>query len=396
LTLGDLWCGGPATADDLANRLADPRSREINYEVLTTSLTHGRPYRIPFSKLPLWFYPADLEPILPARIVQAIVNAGKNVKDPRAPVPPEGAIPLPPAEYLPVVFLARMSLSFPFLLSAPKFLGVRYTGGKTRSGDLSGDNERADPAPRGDFQPMWFSDGGIASNFPIHFFDQLIPDWPTFGLDLGEAPADTKPEELIRLPRTNLQGILATWLPIEGLSDFARALMSSLQAWMDNMQKRAPGYRDRIVQLLLTPEEGGLNLEMPAERILAIADRGRDAGSQLGEWFDPTVPSSPAQPKPYQPWDNQRWIRLRSMLAVLEQELRTFQTAYVALPPGGARSYANMLAGEPPSYDYRSAGLLQAADALVKALLQLKLGQGPSLATGAPRPEPDLRIVPKV
>jgi hypothetical protein len=55
-----------------------------------------------------------------------------------------------------------------------------------------------------------------------------------------------------------------------------------------------------------------------------------------------------------------------------------------------------MLAANPPSYDYRTAGLQQAADALVQALLQLELGQGTSLATGAPRPEPDLRIVPKV
>jgi hypothetical protein len=43
---------------------------------------------------------------------------------------------------------------------------------------------QADPGP---IRPRWFSDGGICSNLPVHFFDQSLPTvprslltWPTF------------------------------------------------------------------------------------------------------------------------------------------------------------------------------------------------------------------------
>ena len=39
-----------------------------------------------------------------------------------------------------------------------------------------------------DLVPQWFSDGGIASNFPIHFFDSWLPDRPTFGITLQYLP----------------------------------------------------------------------------------------------------------------------------------------------------------------------------------------------------------------
>ena len=37
---------------------------------------------------------------------------------------------------------------------------------------------------------VWFSDGGICSNFPLHLFDSPLPRWPTFGLNLRETRAD--------------------------------------------------------------------------------------------------------------------------------------------------------------------------------------------------------------
>ncbi len=39
-----------------------------------------------------------------------------------------------------------------------------------------------------DFLKCWFSDGGICSNFPIHFFDAPLPRWPTFGINLRPLP----------------------------------------------------------------------------------------------------------------------------------------------------------------------------------------------------------------
>ena len=33
-----------------------------------------------------------------------------------------------------------------------------------------------------------FTHGGVTSNFPIHFFDSVLPLWPTFGIDLQVHP----------------------------------------------------------------------------------------------------------------------------------------------------------------------------------------------------------------
>jgi hypothetical protein len=55
---------------------------------------------------------------------------------------------------------------------------------------------------RQDIQENWFSDGGICSNFPIHFFDAWLPTHPTFGINLTALPkqafagkADVAPPE---------------------------------------------------------------------------------------------------------------------------------------------------------------------------------------------------------
>ena len=48
-------------------------------------------------------------------------------------------------------------------------------------------------APDAPMKKVWFSDGGITSNFPIHRFDALFPRWPTFGITLRETDADGNP-----------------------------------------------------------------------------------------------------------------------------------------------------------------------------------------------------------
>src|SRR6266508_4493414 len=62
----------------------------------------------------------------------------------------------------------------------------------------------------------WFSDGGITSNFPVHFFDAPIPRWPTFALDLAPFHVDHPLDEddqcqNVWLPNTNAGGIAETW-----------------------------------------------------------------------------------------------------------------------------------------------------------------------------------------
>ena len=60
----------------------------------------------------------------------------------------------------------------------------------------------------------WFSDGGISSNFPVHFFDSPVPTRPTFAIDLtgfraGQAP-DPNQCENVWLPKNNRAGCSRT------------------------------------------------------------------------------------------------------------------------------------------------------------------------------------------
>src|SRR5439155_19351372 len=87
---------------------------------------------------------------------------------------PSGYHYLPPQDLLPVVVAARLSLSFPFLISAVRFYTVNIAAAEERS-ELTID----------DLQENWFSDGGICSNFPIHLFDAWMPTRPTFGINLA-------------------------------------------------------------------------------------------------------------------------------------------------------------------------------------------------------------------
>ena len=155
LTFGDLWGDDPD----------DPR--KVNLEMMTTCLTQARPYRLPFADDKFWFYPPQLERYFPPRIVSQMVRNARE--DPRteefAPL-----VPMPAAADLPVVVATRMSLSFPLLISAVPLFAI--------------DHSMAMRARIAGPEPCWFSDGGIASNFPIHFFDSPVPRWPTFAIDL--------------------------------------------------------------------------------------------------------------------------------------------------------------------------------------------------------------------
>ena len=62
---------------------------------------------------------------------------------------------------------ARMSASLPFLLSAVPLYAVHITHDDKFS-----------------LKCCWFSDGGLASGLPLHFFDAPIPSRPTFAINL--------------------------------------------------------------------------------------------------------------------------------------------------------------------------------------------------------------------
>jgi len=357
---------GPLTFGDLT-------SRGIALAMLTTDLCAGTQNQLPFRSRVWAFDPKEFDRLFPPRIVQWMT------KTEHAPVPESeddrkmferfranGLCPLPSAEFLPIVVAVRMSLSFPILLSAVPLHAIDYTQ---------------------DGHPIVahrFSDGGITSNFPIHFFDAAIPGRPTFGIDLVKVRSlDADPARNVSMPETNRDGILARTRTIGKLTEFVGALANTIQNWSDSMQARVPGYRDRIVAVHHTKQEGGLNLDMDGSTVALLADRGRFA-AQRADNFD---------------FENHRWVRLRSMFQTLEDFVQPAAVQLNAPSSDDLKSYREMMS-DPPSYrvpTLRTAGpiVADAITGLAAAYASTKDRPESRFREGAPKPRPALKVRPQ-
>lgn len=324
LTFGQLWDAG-----GLPDWLAQPkgkRTRSIDLRMYSTNLAHGRPYVFPLEQFDdpapdqalssrfrsfdrLYYQPDALRKYLPEEVVHHlvahsrpyVVEPGREGKDPDEDAA-RGLLEIPSAEDFPVLLAARMSLSFPILISAIPLWAIDY--------DLPHGKRR--------FSRCLFADGGISSNFPMHLFDGLLPRWPTFGINLeGEIPGRS---ELVYLPQEYEKGYGERWNRFAEPSEtptqfggFLSAIVSTMQNWNDNSLARMPGVRDRVVRLRLRPHEGGLNLNMRPETIDALAERGREAATELVTRFAPDPVSGKEAPG----WDEHRWIRLNVLLKII-------------------------------------------------------------------------------
>jgi hypothetical protein len=249
-----------------------------------------------------------------------------------------GVIRLPRPQDLPVVFAARLSLSFPILLSAVPLLTPDFAK-RHPNGSVS-------------LRKVWFSDGGLTSNFPIHFFDSPIPSRPTFCLNLvdfdaeasrtqvpetsseaddepmpspgqgGDAKPIERPQAQERTaehrpevqpkgdpkPGDTVWGFISMargnrFAPVpftafdsgpgSGLRSFLTTLFNTARFWSDNENLVAPGVRDRVVHIALREDEGGLNLDMNSKVIEDLDLRGRAAGLLISARFDPLAKTDP-------------------------------------------------------------------------------------------------------
>jgi predicted acylesterase/phospholipase RssA len=381
LTFGDLW-DAPAYGGEtqLLNetRCTEHVDRAINFEVMTTNLTYGCPTRIPFDTKGYYFSSADWDRLFPLDVVEWMEQRQDSKARPAQTAGGERLVPLPEMRDLPIIVAIRMSLSFPILLTAVPLYTVDYSL-KKNAGAATDQPITA--------EPCWFSDGGISSNFPIHFFDSPLPRWPTFGINLKPPhPDHNTEEEYVWLPSGNLGGLLPTWNRFEGggLLGFAGAILNVMQNWRDNLQMPIPGYRDRIVHISHTDREGGLNLRMDATVITKMSERGRRAGEAFLTQFD---------------WKNHGWIRYRSTMCCLETTLERLGNSYRNPLPEDSEVW-NAIHGneEPPSYQWH-AGQAAWAQQATKELTVLAANWFQSsycFCTGAPRPRPDMRITPKV
>jgi len=380
--------GKPLTFGNLWGLDEKNKERRVNLEMMTTNLTTGRPHRLPFTQRTFYFDPDEWSKFFPANVIDWLLSKSE---DPEA-LEFAPLRQLPPAEDFPVIVATRMSLSFPILLSAVPVYARDF--GRTREEDRRP-------------QKCWFSDGGICSNFPVHFFDAPLPRWPTFAINLKPFHPD-HPNDPVFMPDKNIGGITESFTNFDQgrgrdrLFGFFGALVNTLQNWTDNMQTRLPGYRDRIAHVSLNDEtEGGLNLNMPPELIVELGKRGEEAARLLREHF--TLPADEIELS----WDNHRWVRYRSMMGLLEEMLEEIEFA-IKNPAPGDRSYEDLISREfdeaPDSYDWKNNSQRTFAHKATKELMDL-IAKWQSLrandpratfTTGTPRPQPELRVKPRV
>jgi predicted acylesterase/phospholipase RssA len=379
LTMGDLW-GGEA-------------ERAIELLLTTTNLSQQLPHQFPFLERnpgAIYFHPDDLKKVLPRDVVRWMVIAAPREDDAETAetARSRGLLRLPLPEHLPVLFGIRLSLSFPGLIAAVR-LFAQGEDARGRSSTL---------------RPCWFSDGGITSNFPIYAFDSPLPSRPTFCIDLRDAPAaqqdaavppppNTAPtslgqsaDPLIVMARDNRPSAPLFRAEISGsLPAFLASIVSTARSAQENELMLMPGYRDRIAHVLTRPEEGGLNLNMPADIITGLSRRGRRAAELLVSRFHPE--GAAAQAGFRLGWANQRWVRYRSTMAALERFLADFRRSW-EYEPQGTRAYdevrrhwelsdpenlRSLLPGRraTPSYRWRNEETAKAAGRGTEAVLAL-------------------------
>jgi hypothetical protein len=250
----------------------------------------------------------------------------------------------------------------------------------------------------------WFSDGGICSNFPVHFFDSALPRWPTFAINLRPYHPDHL-DDPIWMPDKN--GPEQEWWTnfdqgggIKRLGGFAGAIINTMNNWSDTTQTRLPGFQDRVAHISLDDRtEGGINLNMPAPLIDELSRRGRSAAAMLVERFTGN--------EHVLSWDNHRWVRYRSLMRLLEQTFNTIAFS-IANPMDGERSYVELIRRSddelPNSYRWLHNRQRIRADEATKELMDLIEAWRKRVEGGAdglfggkvPRPRPELRVRPPI
>jgi predicted acylesterase/phospholipase RssA len=395
LTFGHLWLGpghgqglpGPAPAD-----------RQVDLAMMTTNLTNRRAHRLPMASDGWYFRPAELRRLFPKKVVDWMEDRAPEDAPPAGVEVGEGLVRLPEPENMPVVVATRLSLSFPVLLSAVPLWRADVSRLEFEDGPI--EPERC-----------WFSDGGISSNFPIHFFDGLVPRRPTFGINLrpfrlGQEPDDDQAKNTWMVERED-EAIEDWWyrlpppqrLPHKDrrLFEFLGGIGETMQTRADEGQMRVPGYRDRIAHVSLSKAEGGMNLAMDETTIEALIERGKHAAERLRDTYTRAPQGNRIT------WESHRWTRLRAAIAVLEEMHGRFVLGY--------DSEAKLLHGPtyedlvergqnvpPPDFPWADGAEKQLGRdqiAAIKAASEAKAANGTSVEEGAPKPLPEGRIAPR-
>jgi hypothetical protein len=375
-----------------------PDQDGVVLRMMTTCLTAGRPFTLPFEENRFYFDPAELRRYFPEHVVAWMEKhpwSSRGDEDAKADElagafevggAPRPLLPLPAPDDSPVIVGVRMSLSFPVLLSAIPL--YRYSIRK-EAGGWSPYMER-----------LCFTDGGVCSNLPIHLFDSPLPTWPTFAINLREDLPDDSPDSgRVVPPRRgrSYQGErygISSVPTLQGTLSFLVAIAKTMQNWRDALQRSASGSKERVFTVRHTKKEGGMNLDMPSQAIDAMARSGALAAQAIVQAFHPPTGTPIADDD----WHHHRWVRIRLLLPVLEDFLETLDSA--ARTPANQPTVQQLLTESPPlmqrSFELNVTSR-EAAWALLDAAGQAArrlAATGADLETNSPRPAGVLRVTP--
>jgi predicted acylesterase/phospholipase RssA len=375
----------PLTFGDLSPAVeAGAPGHKITLLMMTTNLTLRRPYTLPFSEKIYAFRLADFERLFPARITAYLTAHCEKVDDQTGEY--HDLYKFPEPENLPVIVATRMSLSFPVLFCAVPLYARDFTF--------------ASEAERARWRKNLFSDGGLSNNFPIQFFDRMLPNSPTFGITLDDFNEKRVPEDIsehyppndphsrVWLPKTTSagSGMLIPGEPLHGIPAFFSRLLDAAMSWQDNLQSTLAGDRDRIVHVGLKSDEGGLNIAMPPQLVLRLGEYGAQAGMDMRDEFD---------------LDEHRWRRFLVAMDRMDHTLDEIAAAYNG--QGGIESFAAFLnrypnPPNPVSYKEAARDHLETLKSRVADLADLSRRWEAELQipdAELPHPKTDLRITPR-
>lgn len=457
LRFGHLWFGpefDPAAApsDEAVAAARDPRRRLVNLELVTSELVQSRAYRFPLPTSEvleerdgsrLYFSVRDLQDadrhVVPKE-VRDVLLAADNPRATRLDIR-KGTkvelVELPEPWNLPVIVAVRLSMSLPGLFQAVRLYRTAGPGhvrdefgrplAKVAPEEVVPQDEGAAPAerrlpeyvdyPSGDAkwcEQLWFTDGGVTSNFPIHFFDAPLPLWPTFGINLGTHPPGFRSQDVWVPQDWDSKGAPTRALGTSMLGFFG-SIVGTARGWRDTEQTFMPGTRGRVAWVRQRSAEGGANLFMTKETIASLALRGVVAGARMRRRLADKV---------Y--WQRSQWIRLRSAIDNLDELAsdvgRSVDVGLYAelLGAGPAQAATRLtdLTHEKMLRDPRNATdvarrrpprpvqwfepvgdpalFWERAHTLVTGVARLDGADRRVVADGAPEPSPSLRQVPRV
>jgi hypothetical protein len=200
----------------------------------------------------------------------------------------------------------------------------------------------------------------------------------------------------------NHGGLAEHWLPFgktgRSIGGYVGAILDCIRNWHDNLQMAVPGYRDRIAHVKLRKDEGGLNLSMTDDQVTQLSDRGRQAGVMLCQRFGNAGPAQAMN------WNNHRWTRFKTSVPLFRNALVRMQTAHASPEPNATYpDYPVLLRradNDPPTgYWWKLAGnkttFLNGLDELLNAGAAMTQFPDQPFDVEAPRPQPELRTVPR-